>query len=122
MAKYTYEEKLAAAKRVVDEGMSCKFSALILGTAEEQVRRWAKRYKAFGPQGLQAKRERYDGAFKVSVVEYMHKHQLSKFETAVKFGIPHDNTIGSWNRIYCEEGPEALYRDNRGRRKKEVYY
>ena len=120
MAKYTYEEKLAAAVRVVDKGMSCKSSALVLGTGEEQVRRWAKRYKEFGPEGLQVKHEHYDGAFKVSVIEYMHKHKLSLFQTAVKFGLPHDYTVGNWNRIYCQEGPEALYRDNRGRRKKEI--
>ena len=117
MSKYSYEEKLATVLRVVDEGMSCKASAHILGTAEEQVRRWVKRFQMFGVEGLQTKREHYDGAFKVAVIEYMHEHQLSLFETAVKFGMPHDYTVGCWNRIYCQEGAVGLYRDNRGKRK-----
>ena len=48
----------------------------------------------------------------------MHANHLSLFQTAVKFGIPTDATVGKWERIYYEEGPEALYRDNRGRSRK----
>lgn len=40
MAKYSYEEKLEAVLRVVEEKMICKASARMLGTAEEHVRRW----------------------------------------------------------------------------------
>ena len=35
MAKYSYEEKLEAVIRVIEDGMSGKASARILGTAEE---------------------------------------------------------------------------------------
>ena len=40
---------------------------------------------------------------------------MSLFQAAVTFGIPSDATVGKWERIYYEEGPQALYRDNRGR-------
>ena len=118
MAKYSYEERLEAVLRVVEEGMSAKASAKILGTAYEHVRRWVKRYEQFGPEGLILKHGSYDGAFKISVIEYMHENHLSLSQAAVKFGIPHDTTIGKWERIYYEEGPQALYRDNRGRKTK----
>ena len=118
MAKYSQEEKLEAVLRVVEEGMSLENSAKILGTAYSQVRRWVKRYEQFGVEGLLMKQGTYNGDFKISVVEYMHKHHLSLFQTATMFGIPQDHTVGKWERIYYEEGPQALYRDNRGRKSK----
>lgn len=45
MPKYSYEEKLEAVLRVVDEGMSAPASAKILGTALAVVQRWVARYK-----------------------------------------------------------------------------
>ena len=118
MAKYSYEEKLEAVLRVIDDGMSSKASGKILGTAEAVVRRWVARYQQFGPEGLLLKYGSYDGDFKVYVIEYMHKNHMSLFQAAVTFGIPNDATVGKWERIYYEEGPQALYRDNRGRSSK----
>ena len=60
----------------------------------------------------------YDGSFKVSVIEYMHENHLSLFQTAVKFGIPNDTTVGKWERIYYEEGPQGLFQGRRGRPRK----
>ena len=117
MSKYSYEEKLEAVLRVIEGGMSIQRSGRILGTNYAQVQRWVARYQQFGPEGLLLKHGTYDGAFKVSVIEYMHENHLSICQTAVKFGIPQDTTVGKWERIYYEEGPEALYRDNRGRTK-----
>ena len=122
MAKYSYEEKLEAVLRVVEGGMSIKNSAKILGTAHEHVRRWVMRYEQFGPEGLIVKHGSYSGSFKVSVIEYMHKNHLSLSQAAVKFGIPSDATLGKWERIYYEEGPQGLYQDNRGRKSKMSSY
>jgi len=118
MSKYSYEEKLEAVLRVVEDGMSAKRSGRILGTGETPVRRWVARYLQFGSEGLLMKHGTYDGDFKVSVIEYMHKNHLSLSETAVKFGIPTEVTVGKWERIYYEEGPQGLYKDNRGRKSK----
>ena len=118
MSKYSYEERLEAVLRVVEEGMSANASAKILGTAYEHVRRWVMRYEQFGPEGLLMKRRSYDGDFKLSVIKYMHEKHLSLSQTAVKFGIPNDTTVGIWERIYYEEGPQGLYRDKRGRPRK----
>ena len=118
MSKYSYEEKLEAVLRVVEEGMSIKASAKILGTAYEHVRRWVKRYEQFGPEGLVMKHGSYDGDFKLSVIKYMHENHLSVSEAAVEFGIPKDSTVGIWERKYYEEGPQALYQSTRGRPRK----
>ena len=118
MSKYSYEERLEAVLRVTEGGMSVRGSAKILGTSSEHVRRWIMRYEQFGVEGLLMKHGSYDGAFKISVIEYMHDNHLSLSQTAVKFGIPQDGTVGKWERIYYEEGPQALYRDNRGRKSK----
>ena len=118
MSKYSYEEKLDAVLRVVEDGMSYNASARITGTAKEHVRRWVMRYKQFGPEGLIVKHGSYDGAFKISVIEYMHANHLSLSQTAVKFGIPQDNVVGKWERIYYEEGPQGLYMERRGRKSK----
>ena len=118
MSKYSYEEKLEAVLRVIEDGMSVRESAHILGTNIAPVQRWVARYRQFGPEGLLLKHGTYDGAFKVSVVEYMHENHLSLFQTAVKFGIPQDHTVGKWERIYYEKGPQGLYQDNRGRKSK----
>lgn len=47
----------------------------------------------------------------------MHKNHLSISETATLFKISSDYTVGKWERLYYEEGPLALYRDKRGRKK-----
>lgn len=118
MSKYTYEEKLEAVLRVVNDNMSCVESARILGADKEVVRCWTARYNHFGPEGLIMKHGTYSGDFKLSVIKYMHDNHLSMFETAVKFGIPDKSTIRKWERTYYEEGEQGLYVDRRGRKPK----
>jgi transposase len=118
LSKYSYEEKLEAVLRVVEEGMGCRTSAKIMGVSHSMVERWVSRYREFGPEGILMKHGTYDGAFKVHVIEYMHENHLSLCQTAIKFGIPQETTVGKWERIYYEEGPQGLYRDNRGRKSK----
>ncbi len=52
MSKYSYEEKLEAVLRVIEEAMSYKASAKVLGTAQGHVQRWVSRYEKYGPEGL----------------------------------------------------------------------
>ena len=118
MSKHSYEERLAAVNLVIQEELSFYEASRISGIARTLIQRWVSRYKQFGPEGLLLKHGTYDGAFKVSVVEYMHDNHLSLFQTAVKFGIPTESTVSKWERIYYEEGPLGLYRDNRGRKSK----
>lgn len=117
MAKYSYEQRLQAVLDVTEKHMSCRAVGELLGCGETHVRRWVKRYEQFGIEGLHLKHGTYTGEFKQHVVEYMHENHLSIFETSTLFGIPTDVTVGNWERIYYEEGPQALHRDNRGQKK-----
>jgi transposase len=117
MAKYTYEQRLKAVLDITEKHMSCDAVGKLLGCHKELVRRWLKLYEQYGIEGLSLKHGTYAGDFKQHVVEYMHENHLSAFETAVLFRIPNSNAIGRWERIYYEEGPQALYRENRGRKK-----
>ena len=118
MSKYSYDEKWNAVRLVVEEHLTDYEAARITGIPRSPLRRWVERYKQFGLEGLLLKHGSYDGAFKISVVEYMHENHLSLNQTAIKFGIPTEVTVGKWERIYYEEGPQGLYLDNRGRKSK----
>lgn len=118
MSKYSHEEKLEAVLRVVDGGMSLSNSAKILGTSKELVRRWVMRYEMYGPEGLLIHNGTYTGEFKQHVIEYMHEQKISASEAAVVFKMPSEVQVLNWERIYYEEGPEALYIDRRGRKPK----
>ena len=67
---------------------------------------------------LKHKVSSYSGDFKVYVVEYMHNNHLSLAETAFQFRLANHNIVGKWERIYYEEGPQALYEERRGRSSK----
>ena len=42
--------------------------------------------------------------------------EMSLKETANYFCIPSDSTVAKWERIYYEEGPQALLKERRGRK------
>jgi len=117
MRKYTYEQRLKAVLDVTEKYMSCRAAAKQLGCGKSMVHRWVQLYEQHGAEGLMHKHGTYTGEFKVHVVEYMHKNHLSTPQTAAIFGIPTDLTVGRWEHIYNEEGPQALYRGNRGKKK-----
>ena len=47
----------------------------------------------------------------------MHRNHLSLTETAIKFNLGNHYVVSKWERIYYEEGPQALYEERRGRSK-----
>ena len=61
------------------------------------------------------KQTTYDGKFKVEAVETMRNENLSYKETTRRFGLRSDTQIKQWERIYLEEGKEALLVERRGR-------
>ncbi len=82
------------------------------------VKKWVKKYEKHGDKGLiRNKKASYSGEFKQKVVEYMHSNHLSGNETAIHFNLANENIPNKWERIYYEEGPQALYKERRGRKK-----
>lgn len=118
MSKYSFEERLEAVLRVVNDGMSCRASAKILGVTYSVVEKWVGLYKAHGSDALKNGGASYTGEFKTKVVQYMHANSLSYRATAAIFCIKNQSHVAKWERTYYEEGPEALYRDNRGQSRK----
>lgn len=68
-----------------------------------------------GIEGLNYRPKSYTGDFKIYVVEYRHKTGMSLRKTAAYFNIPCRNSITEWERIYREQGKDALYINRRGR-------
>ena len=64
-----------------------------------------------------SKNLKYTGEFKIKVVESIRKENLSYTEALKQFNIPSHSTILRWERIYLEEGKEALFEERRGRAK-----
>lgn len=115
MTKYSKEFKLDAVLGVIEQGKTGKEMARMFGINASQLRRWVYLYNAHGVEGLIIKSGSYTGDFKLNAIEYMHSYNLSVREAAAHLGIPSDSTLGNWERIYYEEGSEALFRDTRGR-------
>ncbi len=119
MSKYSDEFKVEVVKYYEKNHIGCELLAKHFNVPNESiVRRWIKRYEMYGIDGLIYKNTKYDGNFKISVVEYMHENHLSLNETCVKFRINSVSNLSKWERIYYEEGPQALYEDKRGRTRK----
>ena len=56
----------------------------------------------------------YSGEFKQKVVEDVRENHLSYGEARRKYGIAGSHSIQKWERMYLEEGSEALYIERRG--------
>ena len=81
------------------------------------ILRWVHLYEIHGEKGLTGGTGSYSGEFKVHVVEYMHKNHMSVVGTANYFCIPSESTVAKWERIYYEEGRDALLQERRGRKR-----
>ena len=109
--KYSYEEKIEAVLRIIDDGMSIRESARILGASSANVRMWKELYLNHGPDSLKYKRMTYDGIYKTTVVEYMYQNNLTILETAIHFGITQSSLVGKWAEQYKEHGGPAAFNE-----------
>lgn len=115
MSKYSREMRINVIKFIVEENNTAHDAAKSFGINRGQILKWLNLYRKHGLDGLCNTNKSYPGDFKIHVVESMHRNHWSIRHTAAYFCIPQDTTVGKWERIYYEEGPEALNRDNRGR-------
>ena len=120
MAKKIYctELKLEIMQKFESGKFSLKSLAKEYHVDYSQAREWRDAYFEHGVVGLCTTYETYTGDFKVTVVEYMHNTGASARQTMAHFNIPSTQLVSKWERIYYEQGKEALYIDNRGRPKK----
>ena len=118
MSKYSHEFKLQVVQYCLEKHFGFQATADHFNLSHHSiVQKWVRKYQEHGPQGLVRNFQKYDGKFKQYVVEYMHENHLSLLETCIKFNIGNQDRVGIWERIYYEEGPQALYEERRGRKK-----
>ncbi len=117
MSKYSSEFKLEAVKYYLDGKGGFLATAKYFGVNHELLRGWVKKYQEHGIKGLLKNfKSSYSGEFKQNVVEYMHENNLSVVQTAIHFNLGSIDQATRWERIYYEEGPQALYEERRGRK------
>ena len=118
MSKYSSEFKLEVVQYYLDGKGGILATSKHFGVNHELLRGWIKKYQQHGLAGLiKQKISSYSGDFKLNVIEYMHSNHLSVAETAYHFNLGNNYIVGKWERIYYEEGPQALYEERRGRNK-----
>lgn len=115
MTKYSEELKLKIVQEYLSGKTSFKEAADKYFVHRSDIQKWVAAYRENGIEGITKTHGTYDGNFKVSVVEYMRKTGCSLRKTAAHFNIPSSPTVGKWERIYLEEGSDALYAERRGR-------
>jgi transposase len=109
MAKYTEDFKLAVVQRYIEGTMGYKLVADQFNIRNRSlVTRWVGFFRVHGKDGLKAKRDSYDAAFKLSVLQHMWDNELSKGQAATTFNIRGHSTVGTWERAYRLGGIEAL--------------
>lgn len=114
---YSTELKLEIVQRYLTGDIGLKPLAEEYHVTRGDIQKWRDVYLEHGSGGLCTTHGTYTGDFKVSVVEYMKSTGVSIRQTAAHFNIPSAPTVAKWERIYYEQGKEALYKDYRGRPK-----
>lgn len=114
--KYSNEFKLKVVREYLEgKNGGAKTLATKYGISYSQVWQWIHLYKEGGIEFLTNTQHTYSGDFKVHVVEYMQQHCMSLKQATAHFGIHGNHTVEKWERIYYEEGIEALCEERRGR-------
>jgi transposase len=115
--KYNLKQKLATVRSIKAGRQSCTTAARKIGSKKNTVERWYRLYLQHGIEGLRVRNGSYDGPFKLQVVRYMLKKNLSLTQTAVYFKIPQEYTVSQWLNSYERCGSVGLLGQTRGRKK-----
>jgi len=116
MSKYDDKIKLKVVKYVVDENHSTYDATREFKVSNSSIKKWVRKYQEHGIKGLIKNNIKYDGKLKINVIEYMHTNHLSLTETSIHFNLGNNDIVSKWERIYYEEGPQALFKEQRGRK------
>lgn len=115
--KYSEELKLQIIYYLI-AGHSMNEAERKFHVGKQTIQKWRDAYELHGVKGILIKQNnhnRYTGDFKVHVIEYKQMHQLSARQTAAHFNIPSWQSVLNWEKIYHQEGPDALRKERRGK-------
>ena len=109
MSKYSPEFKEKLARKYHESNIGITSLANQYGLSVGMLLSWYQRYQVHGAQAFVKKYGAYSAKFKVSVLVYMKKHQLSYRETAAYFNLRGGHSVVSkWQRVYDEGDIQAL--------------
>lgn len=109
MFRHPFELKIEIVKFVIEGKHSYKQASQRYHIHQEQIRVWCNLYRNSGEDGLKPQKIRkYDGNFKVEVVEYMYANHLSFEKVRMHFKLPSSTIIVLWKQMYDEKGREYL--------------
>lgn len=106
--KHDKHFKLAAVRRYLRGNIVYRDLAMELGVSKSGLQRWVAWHQAHGGVSETERAECYSVEFKVAVLQHMWENRLSYSQTAVLFKIPNHTILGSWARLYRNEGVSAL--------------
>lgn len=107
--KFSIADRERAVLLVLKEGHSYKSVSRILSTSDTLISRWVSSYKLYGVGGLSLKNDmRYNGDFKLSIVQDMLANHLSLSQVSAKYHIT-DTLILKWKKDYEKLGVSDLY-------------
>ena len=113
MSKYDKQFKLEVVQEFLKSGGQ-KRVAHLFEISHSQVRNWVLAYQAHGANGLTPDHQRHSPQFKLEVLQYMAKHQISARPAAAHFRIGSMSTVLRWQKLYNEGGITALAKRPRG--------
>lgn len=117
LTKYSSEFKVRLVSKYLKGGISyndlCAEFGIPCGGV---VKIWVKQARAHGLDSLKVKYTKtdYSQTFKISVVEYVRTHQVSRAQAAAHFGIS-PSQVNSWYRIVRDQGVAGLRPKPKGR-------
>lgn len=100
LAKFSYEQKLAAVKLYLNGESSGKIIKEFKIGEHAQLLFWVKQYKRHGPGILKPKKihAEYSSEFKLDALNWKENHHETYEATAIKFGISNPATIYHWQK------------------------
>ena len=114
MSKYSKQFKLKVVQEFLESG-GLRRVAQLFKISHSDIRKWALAYEAQGVHGLTPRYQRQSAQFKLQVLQYMAKHQISARPAAARFGIGSMTTILQWQKLYNGGGIAALANRPTGR-------
>ncbi len=112
--KYSNELKLKIVLFVLDRKNSIREAENHFKIGHGDITKWVSVYQKHGIEGLTNVNWTYPGEFKINVIEYIQATGCSLRTAAAHFNIASYGTIRKWERIFIEEGKEALFMERRG--------
>jgi transposase len=116
--KYDYAFRLRCVEAALSGKDTIKGIAKKNGFEDSNLRLWIGFYEHYGKAGLKPRSQRhYDISFKLEVLTSIDKEFLSLRSACVRFNIPSESVIISWQKAYKLNGQLGLIPKIKGRPK-----